>query len=49
MDQRTTVCSLEPVNPAKPGLAWKHPILHGIWIGGSIASGFDLWSTQANI
>jgi hypothetical protein len=29
------------VNPAKSGLAWKHPILHGIWIGGSIASRFD--------
>jgi hypothetical protein len=34
MDQRTTVCGLEPTNPAKPSLAWKHPILHGIWIGG---------------
>jgi hypothetical protein len=25
------------VNPAKLGLAWKHPILHGIWVGGSMS------------
>jgi hypothetical protein len=49
MDQRATICSLEPANLAKSGLTWKHPILHGIWVGGSITTGFDLSSTQANI
>jgi hypothetical protein len=49
MDQRTTICGLEPANLAKPGLSWKHPVLHGIWIRGSITSRFNLWSAQANI
>jgi hypothetical protein len=49
MNQRTTICALEPVNLAKPGFTWEHPILHGLWIGGSITSGLDLRSTQANI
>jgi hypothetical protein len=38
MDQRTTIGGLELANPAKPSFTWKHPILHGIWIGGSITS-----------
>jgi hypothetical protein len=28
---------------------WKHFVLHGILIRSSVASGFDIWSTQANI
>jgi hypothetical protein len=44
MDHRTTICSLEPVNPAKPSFTRKHPILHGVWVGGSATSRSDLWS-----
>jgi hypothetical protein len=46
MDQGTTICCMEPTNPAEPSVTQKHPILHGIWVGGSIANRFDLWSTQ---
>jgi transposase InsO family protein len=33
----------------QPGFTRKHPILHGVWIGGSVTSRSDLWSTQINI
>jgi hypothetical protein len=36
MDQGTTICSLEHANPAEPSFTRKHPILHGVWIGGSV-------------
>jgi hypothetical protein len=49
MNQGTTICSLEPANPAESSFTWKHPILHGVWIGGSVTSRSDLWSTQINI
>jgi hypothetical protein len=39
VDQRTIICSLEPANPTKLGLAWKHLVLHGIRIRSSVASG----------
>jgi hypothetical protein len=38
MDQRNTIYSLELANPTKLGLAWKHPIVHGIWIGSNTAA-----------
>jgi hypothetical protein len=49
MDQGTTIFSLEPANPAELSFTRKHPILHGLWIGGSTTSRSDLWNAQINI
>jgi hypothetical protein len=46
VDQGTTICGLEPVNPAEPRSTWKHPILHGVWVGGSATSRSDLWAPK---
>jgi hypothetical protein len=46
MDQGTAICSLEPANPAEPSFTQKHPILHGVWIGGSATSRSDFGATR---
>jgi hypothetical protein len=32
-----------------PYVVWKHPILHGVWVGGSATCEFDIWGAQADL
>jgi hypothetical protein len=35
VDQRVTLCGLEPKNSTQSSSAWKHHLLHDLWFGGS--------------
>jgi hypothetical protein len=43
VDQGTDIRGLEPTNAAQPSSAWKYPVLHGVWVGGSAAYRSNLW------
>jgi hypothetical protein len=49
MDQGTVLCGLELMNSTQPSLAWKYPLLHGVWVGSSVTSRPCFWGTQANL